>query len=143
MWPALMEEFVAHRVQNTKHHPLQDYVGIYQSSDYTLKVEIYELSKAEVNKVPNPELLGFKINSAKLRHYHDDSWMFVPNSSTRKGMEGFLQSSLLIVSFVVKDSNELQGLAWDLQGGKCEGPAPALGVAVLPMRFQHRAVYPA
>ncbi|CAL8584551.1 hypothetical protein XPA_010141 [Xanthoria parietina] len=45
MWPAWVEESVTHRVQSTKHR-LQDYVGIYQSSAYTLKVEYSELPKA-------------------------------------------------------------------------------------------------
>lgn len=132
MWPALVEELVTQRVQNTKHRPLQDCVCIYQSTDYKVTIDIYELPKAKVGKGPNPELLGFKINSlprqaAKLRHYHYDSWTFIPDSrddAVRKGMEGFLQLSLLIMNFVVSDSNELQWLEWDLQGGKFEGPAP-------------------
>ncbi len=148
MWPALVEEFVSKRVQNTKHRPLKDYVGIYQSTDYKLTIEIYELPKAKVGKGPIPELLGFKINSlprqaAKLRHYHYDSWTFIPDSrddAVRKGMEGFLQLSLLIMNFVVNDTNELQWLEWDLQGGKCEGPAPGLGAAVPPIQFQRVAV---
>ncbi|KAL8755047.1 MAG: hypothetical protein Q9199_003918 [Rusavskia elegans] len=85
MWPALVEEFVTKRVQNTKHRPLQDYVGIYQSTYYKVTIDIYELPKAKAGKGPNPELLGFKINSlprqaAKLRHYHYDSWTFIPDS---------------------------------------------------------------
>ena len=62
MWPALVEEFVTKRIQNTKHRPLEDYVGTYQSTDFRLTTQIYELPEAEVAKGPNPELLGFNIN---------------------------------------------------------------------------------
>ncbi|KAL9628057.1 MAG: hypothetical protein Q9164_007407 [Protoblastenia rupestris] len=141
MWPALVEEFVTKRIQNTKHRPLEDYVGTYQSTDFRFTFQIYELPEAEVAKGPNLELLGFNINSlpkqkAKLRHYHYDSWIFIPYSrddAIRKGMEGFLQLSLLIVNFVADESNELQWLEWDLQGGK-------LGAAVSPIQFQRIAI---
>jgi hypothetical protein len=58
---------------------------------------------------PNPpELLGFNVNSisrqsAKLRHYHYDTWTFLPDSrddALRKGMEGFLSLPLLLLSFI-------------------------------------------
>ena len=151
MWPALIEEFVTKKVQNTEHRPLNSYTGVYESIDFRLSIRVYRLSDEEMGKGPNPELLGFQVNSladqcAKLRHYHYDTWTFIPDSrddAVKKGMEGFLQLSLLIMTFVANEQNEINALEWDLQGGKCEGPAPGLGAAVPAIRFERTAKLPA
>lgn len=143
-WPALVQDWVKNRVQNTRHRPLHQYVGSYQNSGFKLVVEIRELEAPEVRSGPSPELLSFKVNSlsrqlAKLRHHHNDTWTFIPDSrddAVRKGMEGFLQLSLLLMSFVADEHGAICGLDWDLQGGVCEGPAPRLGQAVAPVHFQ-------
>ena len=143
-WPALVQEWVTKRTQNTKHRPLEEYIGIYNSSDFKLTLNVYELDQDKAGSGPSPELLGFNVNSlskqsAKLRHYHHDTWTFIPDSrddAVKKGMEGFMQLSLLLLAFVANDNDEIHGLEWDLQGGKCEGPAPGLGAAVAPIFFE-------
>lgn len=144
-WPALVQEWVAKRVQNTEHRSLEQYVGLYHSSDFKLSIEVYKLDEDKAGNGPSPELLGFTVNglskqSAKLRHYHYDTWTFIPDSrddAVKKGMEGFLQLSLLLLSFVANEHDDICGFEWDLQGGTCEGPAPGLGAAVAPIPF-HR-----
>ncbi len=62
-WPALVEEWVAKRVHNTKHRPLEEYVGSYRSSDFKLTIDVYQLDGDNAGNGPSPELLGFIVNS--------------------------------------------------------------------------------
>lgn len=145
LWPALVEEWVSKRVQNTKHGQIDDYVGNFTNTDYSLTINVYKLTPEEIGSGNPPELLGFNVNSmprqsAKLRHYHYDTWTFLPDSrddASRKGMEGFLSLPLLLLSFVRDEAGNICGLDWDLQAGVCEGPAPGISSIVAPIRF-HR-----
>jgi len=145
LWPALVEEWVSNRVQNTKHGQIEDYVGSFTNRAYSLTVNVYKLSSKVVGPEHPPELMGFNVNSisrqsAKLRHYHYDTWTFLPDSrddALRKGMEGFLSLPLLLLSFVRDEAGAVCSLDWDLQAGVCEGPAPGISRIVAPIRF-HR-----
>lgn len=135
LWPALVEEWVSNRVQNTTTPSPEESIGSSTNVNYNLTIHIHKLLGQEIGHGPTPELLRSDMNSvkrqtAKLRHYHYDTWSLLPDSrddTARKGMEGFLSLSLLIISFVRGMDGVLCGLDWDLQAGVCEGPAPGIG----------------
>ena len=144
LWPALVEEWASKRVKNTKHGLIDDYVGSFTNPMYSLTINVYKLAPEEIGPRDSPELLGLNVNSmsrqsAKLRHYHNDTWTFLPDSrddASRKGMDGFLSLPLLLLSFV-RNKTGIVCLDWDLQAGMCEGPAPGISSIVAPIRF-HR-----
>ena len=143
-WPALVEEWASKRVQNTKHGQIDEYVGSYTNSAYSLTINVYKLSLEAIGFDSNSELLGFNVNSiswqsAKLRHYHLDTWTFLPESrddALKKGMEAFLHLPKLLLVFVRDEFSAISALEWDLQAGVCEGPAPGISSIVRPIRFQ-------
>ena len=145
LWPALVQEWVSNRAQNTKHASIDEYEGGFRNTAYGLTIHVYRLPPDVTDPEHPEELLGFNVNSitrqsAKLRHYHHDTWTFLPYSrddALRKGMEGFLRLPLLLLSFVRDESGGIDGLDWDLQAGFCEGPAPGISEIVAPIRF-HR-----
>lgn len=108
LWPALVEEWVFNRVRNTNSGQIEDYVGSFTNRAYSLIINVYKVSPDAIGPEHPPELLGFKVNSisrqsAKLRHYHDDTWTFLPDSrddASRKSMEGFLSLPILLLLFV-------------------------------------------
>jgi hypothetical protein len=89
-------------------------------------------------------MLEFQVNSmqsqtAKLRHYHYDTWTFLPDSrddASRKGMELYMDLPYVLLEFKRDDSDQVCALEWDLQGNSCEGPAPGLADLVKPVRFE-------
>ena len=137
LWPALVKEWMSKRVQNTKHGQIDEYVGSYTNSAYSLTINVYKNIAGS---------LAFNVNSifrqsARLRHYHYDTWTFIPDSrdnALQKGMEGFLHLSMLLLVFVRDDSGAISALEWDLQAGVCEGPAPGITTIVAPIRFQRQ-----
>lgn len=143
LWPALVEEWVSNRIQNTPCPSLDDFIGSFTNLNYSLTIHIHKLLDEDIGHGPTPELLRFDVNSvkrqtAKLRHYHYDTWSFLPDSrddAVRKGMEGFLSLPLLLISFVRGKDGVVCGLDWDLQAGVCEGPAPGIGRIVPPLHF--------
>ena len=142
-WPALVERWVSQRVQNTRPWVLEEYLRSYYCADLKLIINVSKVSDVPVPDEPTSELLWFNVNrlprqSAKLRHYHYDTWTFIPNSrndALRKGMEGFVNLPLLLLEFVGGSDGSISGLKWDLQGGSCEGPAPSLDQRVGPVFF--------
>lgn len=142
-WEALVEEWVRKRVQNTRHSSLDEYTGTYVNGALDITIKVSKLPEKEIKSETNSEMLTFNINSlprqtAKLRHYHYDTWTFMPNSmndATRKGMSNFLKLPRLLLAFVRDENRSVSHLEWDLQGGSCEGPAPDLGVKVAPVKF--------
>ena len=147
-WPALVEEWVSNRIPNTKYGPLDGYTGSFTNTAYSMTITVYKLSPDVIGTPENsPELLGFTVNSiarqsAKLRHYHHDTWTFLPDSrddALRKGMEGFLCLSQLLLSFVRDETGIVCGLEWGLQDGLCGGPAPGISTSVAPIRFDRQA----
>jgi hypothetical protein len=142
-WEGLVEDWVRKRVQNTRCPPLEEYVGTYVNTGLDITIKVSRIADNEVKHEANPELLTFNINSlprqtAKLRHYHYDTWTFMPNSrndATRKGMVGFLKLPRLLLMFARNELGVVSHLEWDLQGGSCEGPAPDLGEKVPPVKF--------
>jgi Beta-lactamase/Domain of unknown function (DUF3471) len=145
IWPDLVKNWKANRVENTPQHAASDYIGRYTNEGFMLTIDVYELSDEERGSGPNPEVLGFTVNSikrqsAKLRHYHYDIYTFLPDNrddAIRKGMEGYMVLPLLLLSFVRDSSGKVCSLEWDLQAGVCEGPAPGIEKLVGPARF-HR-----
>ncbi|KAJ6016556.1 hypothetical protein N7540_011147 [Penicillium herquei] len=142
-WEGLVEDWVRNRVQNTRCGPLGDYTGTYINTDFDITIEVSMIPPKNVKDKVNPELLTFKINSlsrqtARLRHYHYDTWTFIPNSrddATQKGMNGFLKLPRLLMVFLRDEMGRVTQLEWDLQGGSCEGPAPNLDAKVAPVKF--------
>ncbi|KAJ5936782.1 hypothetical protein N7466_003232 [Penicillium verhagenii] len=142
-WEGLVEDWVRQRVQNTRRPPLDEYMGTYANPALDITIKVSRVPENEIKTETNPELLIFNINglprqTARLRHYHDDTWTFMPNSkndATKKGMAGFLKLPRLLLVFVQNEIGVVSHLEWDLQGGSCEGPAPNLGVNVAPVRF--------
>ncbi|KAF2105690.1 beta-lactamase/transpeptidase-like protein [Lophiotrema nucula] len=147
IWPALVEEWVSSRVQNTMMPPLDQFTGNYSNPGLMMDIHIFELQNDQRGTGPNPEVLGFSINSmkkqrGKLRHYHYDVWTFLPHSRddlVRKGMEGYMLLPMLLFSFVRHSDGRVYAMDWDLQAGACEGPAPGLDRAVAPVRFVRQA----
>jgi CubicO group peptidase (beta-lactamase class C family) len=143
-WPALVEQWTASRVQDTPTPPLDDFIGLYVTKGLLVTIEIFKLDENERGDDPDPELLGFSVNSlekqtTKLRNYHYDVWTFMPRSrddAVRKGMEGYMVLQMLFLSFVRDATGQVSSLEWDLQAGLCEGPAPGLGRAVGPVKFE-------
>jgi CubicO group peptidase (beta-lactamase class C family) len=142
-WEALVEDWVRKRVQNTRHPPLDGYTGTYTNTALDITIKVSKIPENQIRSETNPEMLTFNINSlprqtARLRHYHYDTWTFMPdsrNDATRKGMAGFLRLPRLLLVFVRNEIGVVSHLEWDLQGGSCEGPAPDLGINVAPVRF--------
>ena len=142
-WPTLVERWVSQRVQHTKPRALEEYLGSFSCTDFKLTISVSKVPEASIPDKPKSGLLWFNVNglpqqAAKLRHYHYDTWTFIPNSrddALRKSMEGFLDLSLLLLEFVEGSDGSISGLRWDLQGGSCEGPAPDLDQAGDPVYF--------
>ena len=144
----LQAEWCFARAQNTKHGPIDEYVGEFTNSAFSLTIDVYKLPPtANINPAEElPELLAFTVNSdpqqtAKLRHYHYDTRTFLPDSrddALWKGMESFLVLGRLLLSFVRDDTGAVCFLDWDLQAGSCQGPAPRIGELVAPIRFQRQ-----
>ena len=86
------------------------------------------------------EINGIPRQRAKLRHYHYDTWTFIPESrddAVKKGMQNFMSLPLLLLKFVAAGNNgALDRLEWDLQGERCEGPAPGLARVTDPIIFK-------
>lgn len=145
IWPALVEEWKLKRRPNTQPGPLEDYIGIYTNEGFGMAINVYKLPDHEADQGDDPELLGFTVNglkrqSAKLRHYHFDTWTFMPDSrddAVQKGMESFTKLPLVLMSFVRKQG-VVTGLEWDLEGGATEGPAPMLASNIPPVLFQRQ-----
>lgn len=145
IWPALVEEWKLKRRPNTQPGPLEDYIGIYTNEGFGMAINVYKLPDHEADQGENPEPLGFTVNglkrqSAKLRHYHFDTWTFMPDSrddAVQKGMESFTKLPLVLMSFVRKQG-VVTGLEWDLEGGATEGPAPMLANNIPPVLFQRQ-----
>ena len=143
LWNELVEDWVKKRTQNTRQPPLDDFTGTFVNIGLKIQLHISKIPEEEVKNLPNPELLLLNINSlprqtAKLRHYHYDTWSFLPNSrddAAKKGMTGFLQLSRLLLVFVRDEAERICAIEWDLQGGSCEGPAPGLERNVAPVKF--------
>ncbi|EXJ78231.1 hypothetical protein A1O3_09392 [Capronia epimyces CBS 606.96] len=143
IWRALVEEWVQNRVQNTHPSPLEDLTGTYTNTGLKLTIYVTQIPPHKVGSGPNPELLTFNINrmkkqTANLRHYHYDTWTFLPDSrddAVRKGMLNFIRLSTMLMSFVRDEKGAVTSLCWDLQGGVCEGPAPNLKELVTPVCF--------
>ncbi len=122
------------------------YSGKFSNKEFNLTIEISQLSGCEVGGGRNPELLeltvnGIKRQSVKLRHYHYDTWTFLPNSrddAVKKGLEAFLLLPLLLLVFTRDKQGTIDALEWDLQAGVCGGPAPGIDRIVSPIRF-HKA----
>ncbi|KAJ5093523.1 hypothetical protein N7456_009384 [Penicillium angulare] len=146
-WESLVEDWVRNRVQNTRCSPLHQYIGTYMNDAFDITIDITRIPEKDIKFEPNPELLTFNINSlprqtAKLRHYHYDTWTFIPNSKNdaiKKGMAAFLDLPCLLLAFARNDAGAVSELEWNLQGGACEGPAPNLESSVHPMKFKRIA----
>ncbi|KAL2182953.1 beta-lactamase/transpeptidase-like protein [Thermothelomyces heterothallicus CBS 203.75] len=147
-WSALVREWEANRVPGTRMRNPADYVGTYTNEGFKLAIRVYLLpdsaAAARSGGNNNPELLGFQVNglprqTAKLRHYHYDTWTFLPESrddASRKGMELYLALPYVLLEFKRGHDDRVCALEWDLQGGDCEGPAPGLGSLVKPHPVQ-------
>lgn len=115
IWPQLVEDWVVNRVPKTQQHPIAEYIGTFSNEGFAMTIEVFELSESEKGRGPNPELMGFRINSlpkqvAKLRHYHYDVWSSIPDSrddAIKKGMEGFMRLPLFLLSFKRKVTGEI------------------------------------
>ena len=146
VWPAFVKEFEANRHPNTNPGPLEDYIGTYVNEDFCMTIDVYPLPDHDrEHDRADPELLGFTVNklerqSAKLSHYHYDTWTFAPHSrddALRKGMESFMSLPLILLSFIRNDQG-ISSLAWDLQGGAMSSPAPYSAKNANPVIFQRR-----
>ncbi|KAH6615500.1 beta-lactamase/transpeptidase-like protein [Chaetomium sp. MPI-SDFR-AT-0129] len=143
-WSELLNEWEANRVLGTRTRELADYAGTYTNEGFKITIRVYPLTGTETGVGENPELLGFQVNSlprqtAKLRHYHYDTWSFLPASrddASRKGMELYMALPYVLLAFQRNQEDRVCALEWDLQGGECEGPAPGLGDLVKPVRFE-------
>ena len=146
IWPALVEEWVYNKIQGTEHGPLGDYTGVYTNIGLQLTIHVYQTPETEVGPEPTPELLTFTVNSkdrqtAKLRHYHHDTWTFMPNSrddAIKKGMESYMIFQRLQLAFIRDvETGTVTGLEWDLQAG-LSGEETDSGSQVRPLRFVRR-----
>ncbi len=143
-WSELLREWESKRVPGTRTRDPADYAGTYTNEGFKITIKVYLLTGAEVGLGENPELLGFQVNSlprqtAKLRHYHYDTWSFLPASrddASRKGMELYMALPYVLLNFQRNHDDRVCALEWDLQGGDCEGPAPGLGELVKPVKFE-------
>ncbi|KAJ5640467.1 hypothetical protein N7528_000092 [Penicillium herquei] len=148
-WENLVEDWVRKRVQNTEHGPVDEYTGTYINKNLEITIKVSKIPQTDIKSEVNPELLAFNVNSlprqtARLRHYHYDTWTFIPNSrddATKKGMDGFLNLPWLLLVFARDEMGIISHLEWDLQGGSCEGPAPNLDANVAPVRFSKVATF--
>lgn len=142
IWPALVEEWVTNRVQGTKHGPLEEYIGKYTNEALKLTIDVCRTDPKDVGKGPSPRLLCFKVNSierqsTRLRHYHYDTWSFLPDSrddAIKQGMEAYMVFKRLQLVFLRDFQSTVYALEWDLQAGSGEGPARNLD-RVSPVRF--------
>lgn len=143
-WGELLNEWEAKRVRGTRTRDPADYAGTYTNKWFKITIRVYPLTDSKIWVEENPELLGFQVNSlprqtAKLRHYHYDTWSFLPTSrddASRKGMELYMALPYVLLVFKRDSNDRVSALEWDLQGGECEGPAPGLGDLVKPVRFE-------
>jgi hypothetical protein len=102
---------------------LELYEGLFECSDFKLQVRVEQLPASEVTYGPNPGRLRFIVNdllrqTSKLRHYHYDTWTFIPdsrNDAVRKGMENFLHFPFLLMDFTPNKAGDITGLKWDLR----------------------------
>jgi CubicO group peptidase (beta-lactamase class C family) len=146
VWPAVVEEWTLSRHANTKSGLPDEYVGAYVNEDLRLTIEVYNLESDEVGCGENPELLGFTVNglkrqSAKLRHYHYDTWTFLPESrddALHKGMESFMKLSLVLLSFTRNEQGLIAGVEWDLHGGPTGDSEPGSMNNVRPVHLHRR-----
>ncbi|KAK4504220.1 hypothetical protein PRZ48_005136 [Zasmidium cellare] len=143
IWPSLVRQWVDNRILDTHLPSLSDFTGTYTNSGFMITLQVYELPLEERGTGRNPEELGFVVNgmetqTAKLRHYHHDVWTFLPDSrddAIRKGLEGFLNLRMLLLSFKRDVMGKIYAVEWDLQAGSCEGPAPGIESLVAPVSF--------
>ncbi|PGH16488.1 hypothetical protein AJ80_05173 [Polytolypa hystricis UAMH7299] len=143
VWDELVQEWVRNRVPNTRCPLLDNFTGTYVNTGLDITIRVTKIAEHDAKHEPNPELLSFSVNSlprqsAKLRHYHYDTWTFLPNSrddAARKGMTGFFKLPRLLLSFIRNDSGRVFHLDWDLQVGSYEGLPLKFDYPVLPIRF--------
>lgn len=142
-WDRLVHDWVMNRTQDTAIAPLDDFIDRYINKGLEITIAISKSPEQDVGAGSNPELLTFVVNDlprqrARLRHYHHDTWTFLPDSrddATRKGMIPFLKLPRLLLVFVRNHSGVVCSLEWDLQGGSCEEPASNLANKVSSIRF--------
>lgn len=148
-WDRLLHDWTMNRTHNTAVPPLDDFIGRYINEGLEITITVSKIPEQNIGAGSNPELLTFIVNDlprqrARLRHYHHDTWTFLPDSrddATRKGMLSFLELPRLLLVFVRDRRGVVCSLEWDLQGGTCEGPAPNLAGKVSPICFVKENAY--
>lgn len=130
IWPSLVRTWVLTRATGgSLVPPVADYVGLYKNAGFQLEIEICDLrrqTKIACRQVRrNANLMYFAVNGlisqrAKLRHYHNDDWSFLPDSrddAIRKGMEHYMSLPSVLLSFVREVSGRVSAVEWDLDAG--------------------------
>ena len=118
LWPALVNEWALSREQDTKPGQIEEYVGRYTNTAYSLTINVYKLSAEAIGSESSPEILGFDVNSisrqsARLCRCHNDKWTFLPDSrddALKKGMEAFLHLPMLLLVIVHDISGTISAL---------------------------------
>jgi hypothetical protein len=149
IWPSLVEEWVLARTMTTTDTIPTEYVGVYENSGMCLQIAIFETPKSATSNSKswgrsgrNREALSFSINNrvqqtARLRHYKQDIWSFLPDSrddSSRKGMELYMSLPMVLFSFKRDLSGGVRRLDWDLYGASGLSAAHAT-YRIQPTRF--------
>ncbi len=124
IWTSLVHDWVVSR-RKGRSPPAADYLGCYKNEGLALQIDVFPSRNTNKRSKRNAEQLTFSVNgrvrqTAKLRHYHDDIWTFLPDSrddASRKGMERYMSLSLVLLVFVRDSSGRVSRLEWDLYGG--------------------------
>lgn len=119
-WDAIQKELSAHRILNTHHKFIHEYVGEYENEGLAMKLSV---SLSGDDKYPLRLCInGLKSQVFDLYHYHTDSWTFLGETRDdciEKGYSAYLLSwESWIIKFDLYENGRFWKVKWRLDTDK-------------------------